>query len=58
MMSSFFSRMCLQAVGVDNTFRRKFDKEEYLERARKREQEACFAKFSSPFCLFVVFEFE
>ncbi|XP_034707159.1 zinc finger matrin-type protein 2 [Vitis riparia] len=27
------------AVGVDNTFRRKFDKEEYLERARKREQE-------------------
>ncbi|KAF1892216.1 hypothetical protein Lal_00036577 [Lupinus albus] len=25
--------------GVDNTFRRKFDREEYLERARKREKE-------------------
>jgi len=25
-------------VGVDNTSRRKFDKEEYLERARQREQ--------------------
>ncbi|KAL9685352.1 hypothetical protein QQ045_022801 [Rhodiola kirilowii] len=25
--------------GVDNTFRRKFDKEEYLERARQRERE-------------------
>ncbi|KAK9725019.1 hypothetical protein RND81_05G116000 [Saponaria officinalis] len=27
-----------QAVGVDNTFRRKFDGEEYLERAREREE--------------------
>nr|XP_034584906.1 zinc finger matrin-type protein 2 isoform X2 [Setaria viridis] len=27
-----------QPVGVDNTSRRKFDKEEYLERARQREQ--------------------
>ncbi|XP_059652324.1 uncharacterized protein LOC132299610 isoform X2 [Cornus florida] len=26
------------SVGVDNTFRRKFDREEYLERAREREQ--------------------
>ncbi|GMP63824.1 hypothetical protein CsSME_00025359 [Camellia sinensis var. sinensis] len=26
------------AAGVDNTFRRKFDREEYLERAREREQ--------------------
>jgi len=29
---------CVQPVGVDNTSRRKFDKEEYLERARQREQ--------------------
>ncbi|KAL2941140.1 Zinc finger matrin-type protein 2 [Bienertia sinuspersici] len=27
-----------QAVGVDNTFRRKFDREEYLQRAREREE--------------------
>ncbi|GFY89035.1 C2H2 and C2HC zinc fingers superfamily protein [Actinidia rufa] len=27
-----------QGAGVDNTFRRKFDREEYLERARAREQ--------------------
>lgn len=27
-----------KAVGVDNTFRRKFDREEYLERAREREE--------------------
>ncbi|XP_074307848.1 uncharacterized protein LOC141642805 isoform X2 [Silene latifolia] len=27
-----------QSVGVDNTFRRKFDREEYLERARQREE--------------------
>ncbi|XP_057439046.1 uncharacterized protein LOC130730916 [Lotus japonicus] len=27
------------AAGVDNTFRRKFDREEYLERARERERE-------------------
>ncbi|XP_030459792.1 uncharacterized protein LOC115680180 [Syzygium oleosum] len=27
------------AVGVDNTFRRKFDREEYLERAREREKQ-------------------
>ncbi|KAL5700943.1 hypothetical protein ACHQM5_026333 [Ranunculus cassubicifolius] len=27
------------AAGVDNTFRRKFDKEEYLERARQRERD-------------------
>ncbi|KAF5952559.1 hypothetical protein HYC85_010503, partial [Camellia sinensis] len=26
------------AAGVDNTFQRKFDREEYLERAREREQ--------------------
>ncbi|KAL2345621.1 hypothetical protein Fmac_006906 [Flemingia macrophylla] len=26
-------------VGVDNTFRRKFDREEYLERARERERQ-------------------
>lgn len=26
-------------VGVDNTFRRKFNREEYLERAREREQQ-------------------
>ncbi|GKE62786.1 hypothetical protein Tco_1513153 [Tanacetum coccineum] len=25
-------------AGVDNTFRRKFDKEEYLQRAREREE--------------------
>ncbi|XP_066356457.1 uncharacterized protein [Miscanthus floridulus] len=30
--------MCGTPVGVDNTSRRKFDKEEYLERARQREQ--------------------
>nr|KYP71290.1 Zinc finger matrin-type protein 2 [Cajanus cajan] len=28
-----------QVVGVDNTFRRKFDREEYLERARERERQ-------------------
>lgn len=27
-----------QAVGVDNTSRRKWDREEYLERARLREK--------------------
>ncbi|KAF3967034.1 hypothetical protein CMV_008925 [Castanea mollissima] len=27
-----------EVVGVDNTFRRKFDREEYLERARERER--------------------
>lgn len=47
-----FLVMPLQAVGVDNTFRRKFDKEEYLERARKREQEACFTKSSLLFFFF------
>ncbi|GMH10429.1 hypothetical protein Nepgr_012270 [Nepenthes gracilis] len=26
------------AVGIDNTFRRKFDREEYLQRAREREE--------------------
>jgi len=28
-----------QVAGVDNTFRRKFDREEYLERARERERQ-------------------
>ncbi|KAL2231287.1 UNVERIFIED_CONTAM: Zinc finger matrin-type protein 2 [Sesamum indicum] len=28
----------VQAAGVDNTFRRKFDREEYLQRAREREE--------------------
>ncbi|KAF3967712.1 hypothetical protein CMV_008303 [Castanea mollissima] len=28
-----------KVVGVDNTFRRKFDREEYLERARERERQ-------------------
>lgn len=27
-----------QAVGVDNTFRRKFDRDEFLQRAREREE--------------------
>lgn len=27
------------AVGVDNTYRKKFDREEYLQRAREREQQ-------------------
>ncbi|KAE8732666.1 C2H2 and C2HC zinc fingers superfamily protein isoform 2 [Hibiscus syriacus] len=27
------------AIGVDNTFRKKFDREEYLERAREREKQ-------------------
>ena len=37
---SIWSPVCcvVQPVGVDNTGRRKFDKEEYLERARQREQ--------------------
>ena len=30
-----------QVVGVDNTFRRKFDREEYLQRAREREENVC-----------------
>ncbi|XVF41788.1 hypothetical protein PTKIN_Ptkin01aG0308700 [Pterospermum kingtungense] len=29
----------LQVLGVDNTFRKKFDREEYLERARERERQ-------------------
>ncbi|CAN6346455.1 unnamed protein product, partial [Urochloa humidicola] len=32
------TKMSGNPVGVDNTSRRKFDKEEYLERARQREQ--------------------
>uniref|UniRef100_A0A5B7AVC6 Putative Zinc finger, U1-type n=1 Tax=Davidia involucrata TaxID=16924 RepID=A0A5B7AVC6_DAVIN len=35
------------AVGIDNTFRRKFDREEYLERAREREQKESEAGFKS-----------
>ncbi|GJU31487.1 zinc finger matrin-type protein 2 [Tanacetum coccineum] len=31
-------RAGVQGAGVDNTFRRKFDKEEYLQRAREREE--------------------
>ncbi|TVU50464.1 hypothetical protein EJB05_01836 [Eragrostis curvula] len=33
------SKMSGNPVGVDNTSRRKFDKEEYLERARQRERQ-------------------
>ncbi|KAA8545233.1 hypothetical protein F0562_020017 [Nyssa sinensis] len=35
------------AVGVDNTFRRKFDREEFLERAREREQKEGEAGFKA-----------
>lgn len=35
------------AAGVDNTFRRKFDREEYLERAREREQKELESKSKS-----------
>ncbi|KAA8536767.1 hypothetical protein F0562_029245 [Nyssa sinensis] len=36
------------AVAVDNTFRRKFDREEeFLERAREREQKETEARFKS-----------
>lgn len=31
-------------VGVDNTFRKKFNREEYLQRARKREEKEAEAK--------------
>ncbi|GLT55412.1 hypothetical protein SLA2020_285350 [Shorea laevis] len=34
-------------VGVDNTFRRKFDREEYLERAREREKEEAEGRVKS-----------
>lgn len=34
-------------AGVDNTFRRKFDREEYLERAREREEKEAEAKLKS-----------
>ncbi|KAG1326201.1 putative zinc finger matrin-type protein 2 [Cocos nucifera] len=34
-----FTPMTIEAVGVDNTFRRKWNREEYLERAREREKE-------------------
>ncbi|TVU41357.1 hypothetical protein EJB05_14865, partial [Eragrostis curvula] len=34
-----WSKMSGNPVGVDNTSRRKFDKEEYLERARQRERQ-------------------
>lgn len=33
----------MQGAGIDNTFRRKFDREEYLERARKREQKVFYS---------------
>jgi len=36
-----------KAVGVDNTFRRKWNREEYLERAREREQEEEEGRFNS-----------
>ncbi|PIA59495.1 hypothetical protein AQUCO_00400406v1 [Aquilegia coerulea] len=35
------------AVGVDNTFRRKFDREEYLQRAREREEQEEEGRFKS-----------
>lgn len=39
-----------QVVGVDNTFRRKFDREEYLERARERERAVSYrCSFDSDF---------
>lgn len=38
MVYSELRKMSGNPVGVDNTSRRKFDKEEYLERARQREQ--------------------
>lgn len=31
----FIFLLLVQTLGVDNTFRRKFDREEYLERARE-----------------------
>ncbi|KAI8531666.1 hypothetical protein RHMOL_Rhmol11G0153900 [Rhododendron molle] len=34
-------------VGVDNTFRRKFDREEYLQRAREREEREADGGFKS-----------
>ncbi|KAG5525429.1 hypothetical protein RHGRI_031926 [Rhododendron griersonianum] len=34
-------------VGVDNTFRRKFDREEYLQRAREREEQEADGRFKS-----------
>jgi len=37
-LQSELTKMSGNPVGVDNTGRRKFDKEEYLERARQREQ--------------------
>ncbi|KAG5525432.1 hypothetical protein RHGRI_031926 [Rhododendron griersonianum] len=45
-------------VGVDNTFRRKFDREEYLQRAREREEQEADGRFksksnSSWFCMYV-----
>ncbi|XP_038703393.1 zinc finger matrin-type protein 2-like [Tripterygium wilfordii] len=39
--------MSNNAVGVDNTFRRKFDREEYLERARERERQEDDGKVKS-----------
>ncbi|XP_073126830.1 uncharacterized protein [Henckelia pumila] len=35
------------AAGVDNTFRRKFDREEYLQRAREREEKEAQGKAKS-----------
>lgn len=37
----FFCNFVEKVAGVDNTFRRKFDREEYLERAREREKQVC-----------------
>lgn len=40
-----------KAAGVDNTFRRKFDREEYLERARERERQvSCWCSFDADLC--------
>lgn len=48
---------CVQPVGVDNTFRRKFDREEYLQRAREREEQVCSSLQISFFSLsFFLFE--
>ncbi|CAH2054937.1 unnamed protein product [Thlaspi arvense] len=47
--TSFYNNQIFQTntVGVDNTFRKKFDTEEYRERARERERKLNHAGFTS-----------
>lgn len=42
----------MQVVGIDNTSRKKFDRDEILQRAREREEQVFNYKLSSIFLNF------